>query len=126
MGIRGNGSSREAAFEQAAIALCALTTELGKVRPEEEIPILCEAPDEEVLLVDWLNAIVFEMSSRRMVFSRFHVAIEGHRLRGSAWGEKADPKKHPPGVEVKGATFTELAVRQAGDGTWIAQCVVDV
>jgi tRNA nucleotidyltransferase (CCA-adding enzyme) len=126
MGVRGRASSREEAFEQAAIALCALTTDLGEVRPEQEIPVLCEAPDEEVLLVDWLNAIVFEMSSRHMVFSRFRVAIEGHRLRGSAWGESVHPKKHPPGVEVKGATFTELAVRQEEDGTWIAQCVVDV
>ena len=126
MGVRGKGSSREEAFEEAARALCALTTDLGEVRPVEEIPILCEAPDAEVLLVDWLNAIVFEMSFRHMVFSRFRVAIEGHRLRGSAWGERVDPKKHPPGVEVKGATFTELAVGRAEDGTWIAQCVVDV
>jgi SHS2 domain-containing protein len=61
-----------------------------------------------------------------MVFSRFRVVVEGHRLSGSAWGESADPQKHPPGVEVKGATFTELAVRREKDGTWIAQCVVDV
>jgi tRNA nucleotidyltransferase (CCA-adding enzyme) len=126
MGVRGRGCSREEAFEQAAIALCALTTDLVEVQPDQEIPVVCEAPDDEVLLVDWLNAIVFEMSSRHMVFSRFRVAIEGQRLRGSAWGERVDPKKHPPGVEVKGATFTELAVRQAKDGMWIAQCVVDV
>jgi tRNA nucleotidyltransferase (CCA-adding enzyme) len=126
MGVRGRGSSREEAFEQAAIALCALTSDVGQVRPHEEVPILCEAPDDEVLLADWLNAIVFEMSFRNMVFSRFRVAIDGQRLRGSAWGERVDPEKHSPGVEVKGATFTELAVRQAEDGTWIAQCVVDV
>jgi tRNA nucleotidyltransferase (CCA-adding enzyme) len=126
MGIRGKGSSREEAFEQAAMALCALAADLGKVQPEEEVPVRCEAPDEEVLFVDWLNAIVFEMSFRHMVFSRFRVAIENHRLRGSAWGERVDLQKHAPGVEVKGATFTELAVRKAEDGTWIAQCVVDV
>jgi SHS2 domain-containing protein len=52
--------------------------------------------------------------------------VEGRSLRGSAWGERAHPQKHPPGVEVKGATFTELAVRREEDGTWIAQCIVDV
>jgi SHS2 domain-containing protein len=45
----------------------------------------CEAPDDEILFVDWLNAVVFEMSSRHMVFSRFRVKVEGRTLRGTAW-----------------------------------------
>jgi SHS2 domain-containing protein len=126
MGVRGIGSSREEAFEQGAFALCALTTDLDTVETRERVEVRCEAPDDEVLFVDWLNALVFEMSSRHLLFSRFQVEVAGHRLRGSAWGEKADPRKHPPGVEVKGATFTELAVRREADGTWIAQCIVDV
>ena len=126
MGVRGIGPSREEAFEQGALALCALTTDLDAVEALEKIDVHCEAPDDEVLFVDWLNAIVFEMSSRHMLFSRFQVALQGRSLRGSAWGERADPRKHPPGVEVKGATFTELAVRREEDGTWIAQCIVDV
>jgi tRNA nucleotidyltransferase (CCA-adding enzyme) len=126
MGIRGRGPSQEEAFEQGALALCALTTNLDEVEARERVDVQCEAPDDEVLFVDWLNAIVFEMSSRHMLFSRFHAVVEGQSLRGSAWGERADPQKHPPGVEVKGATFTELAVRREEDGTWIAQCIVDV
>jgi tRNA nucleotidyltransferase (CCA-adding enzyme) len=126
MGVRGAGRSREEAFEQAAAALCALTTDLEAVQPREKVDVHCEAPDDEVLFVDWLNVIVFEMACRHMVFSRFQVVVEGHRLSGCAWGESADPQRHPPGVEVKGATFTELAVRREEDGTWIAQCVVDV
>lgn len=126
MGVRGVGPSREIAFEQAALAVCALVTELSTVRSEEEITIRCEAPDEEVLLVDWLNGVVFEMASRHMVFSRFHVRIEDGRLTASASGERVDPERHPPGVEVKGATFTELTVNERENGSWVAQCVVDV
>jgi len=29
-------------------------------------------------------------------------------------------------VEVKGATYTNLSVRQEPNGLWVAQCVVDV
>jgi SHS2 domain-containing protein len=29
-------------------------------------------------------------------------------------------------VEIKGATFTALLVRQQPDGRWVAQCVLDV
>lgn len=126
MGVRGVGASREAAFEQAAAGMCALMTALDTVRAEEKVSIQCEAPDDETLLVDWLNAIVFEMASRRLAFSRFEVEIRDHALAGSVWGEGVDAEKHHPGVEVKGATFTEVSVRKEGDGSWIAQCVVDV
>jgi len=126
MGVKGVGSSREEAFEQAALALTALTVDPERIKPAEQVHISCEAPDDELLLVDWLNALVFEMSSRRMVFGRFEVHIAGKRLAARAWGERIDPARHAPGVEVKGATYTELRVRQSPEGTWTAECVVDV
>lgn len=125
MGVRGVGSSMEEAFEGAALAMTALTTNLADVTPRERVDVHCEAPDAEILLVDWLNAIVFESATREMVFSRFHVTIDDGRLTGTADGERRDPARHSEGVEVKGATFTELRVG-ARDGSWIAQCVVDV
>lgn len=47
-------------------------------------------------------------------------------LTGLGWGEPLDRARHRPAVEIKGATYTELHVRQDADGTWHAQCVVDV
>ena len=126
MGVRGVGSSLEGAFEGAALALSALTTELASVSSKETIEIRCEAPDEEMLLFDWLNAIVYEMATRNMVFGAFRVTVVNGRLQATAWGEKRDRKRHTVGVEVKGATFTELRVAARDDGTWVAQCVVDV
>jgi tRNA nucleotidyltransferase (CCA-adding enzyme) len=61
-----------------------------------------------------------------MLFSRFVVEIDAGRLLGRAWGEIVDVERHRPAVEVKGATYTSLRVAQQADGTWIAQCVVDV
>jgi tRNA nucleotidyltransferase (CCA-adding enzyme) len=53
------------------------------------------------------------------------VQIAEHQLRANAWGERVDPRKHQPAVEVKGSTYNALAVRQTEDGRWLAQCVVD-
>ena len=55
-----------------------------------------EAPARELLLIDWLNSLVYEMATRRMLFGRHSMAIHGHRLHASAWR------------------------------AWFAQCVVDV
>ena len=126
IGVRGIGPTKAAAFEEAAIALTSVITDADSVAPAQSITVHCADPDDDILLLDWLNALVFEMATRRMLFGRFGVEIEGAKLSGTAAGETVDPARHRPAVEVKGATFTELLVRQEADGQWVAQCVVDV
>lgn len=126
MGVRGFGASKAESFEQAALALTAVITDPETVRPREVINVTCEAPDDELLFVDWLNVLVYEMATRNMLFSRFEVHIDGQRLKGKAWGEKVEITRHQPAVEVKGATYTALRVGQDASGEWLAQCVVDV
>jgi SHS2 domain-containing protein len=125
MGVRGIADTKEQAFEQAALAMIAVVTDPATVNAREPVAVECEAPDDELLLVDWLNVLVFEMSTRRCLFGRFEVKIEGHRLTATAWGEPVDIERHQPAVEIKGATYTALRVRQE-KGQWIAQTVVDV
>lgn len=125
IGVRGFGTTVEQAFEQAALALTAVTTH-AEVRPQTSVEVSCEAPDLELLLVEWLNAIIYEMAVRTMLFGRFAVHIEGTRLEGTLWGEPVDIERHAPACEPKGATYTALKVAQDADGTWSAACVVDV
>ncbi len=126
IGVRGWGPSREKAFEQVAMALTSAIVDPRQVEAREPVGICCEAPDDEILLVDWLNALIYQMATMAMLFGRFEVQIRDHRLEATAWGEPIDPAKHRPAVEIKGATFTEVAVRRLQDGRWLAQCVVDV
>jgi len=126
MGVRGIAASKEGAFEQAALAMIAVITDPLAVSPTEAVTIACEAPDDELLLVDWLNALIYEMATRKMVFGRVAVQLTDHRLQATAWGEPVLVAKHQPAVEVKGATYTSLSVKQDRQGTWVAQCVVDV
>ncbi len=136
VGVRGRGASVEEAFVQAALALTGAVTDPAEVAPREAVGIECHAADRELLLTDWLNAIVFEMATRRMLFSRFDVRITtvdstggtgpALALHGTAWGEPVERSRHRPAVEVKGATYTELKVAQNPEGDWLAQCVIDV
>lgn len=125
IGVRGTGASEAEAFAQAACALTAVVTELDGVAARDKVAVRCAAPDDTLLLVDWLNAIIYEMATRDMLFSRFEVRIEGGRLDAEIWGEPLDARRHRPAVEVKGATLTAADVRRE-DGSWTAQCVVDV
>lgn len=125
IGVHGAGPSVSEAFRQAALALTAVITEPARVRPLERVEIACAAPDRELLLVEWLNAVVYEMATRRMVFGDYQVEVGDGRVTGAAYGEAVDPVRHEPAVEVKGATCTALSVGQTGD-VWHARCVVDV
>ncbi len=125
IGVRGMGQDQAEAFCGTALALTAVIAEPVNIEPAEIILVHCEAPDPELLLVDWLNALVYEMATRQMLFSRFEVDIQNATLNAHCWGEKIDEQRHQPTVEIKGATYTELSVRQE-HGQWIAQTVVDV
>ena len=54
----------------------------ARVNPKVEVEVSCQAPDLELLFVEWLNAIIYEMAVRNMLFARFAVTIEGTRLKG--------------------------------------------
>jgi SHS2 domain-containing protein len=126
LGVRAEGSTKEEVFEQMALGMTAAVTDPARIRGVEDVAIACEAPSLEYLMVDWLNAIVYEMSVRRMLFGRFQVKLDERSLHGTATGEMVDAGRHQPAVEVKGATYTALAFRGRDDGAFEAQCIVDV
>jgi tRNA nucleotidyltransferase (CCA-adding enzyme) len=126
MGVRGVGSTRNEAFEQAALALTAVVVPPETVEARESVRVTCTGDDEQLLLLDWLAAVVYQMSAHRMVFGGFAVRIDDSRLDAELFGEPIDLRRHQPGVEVKAATATALHVGQRPDGRWVAQCVVDV
>lgn len=126
IGVRGHGMTPAEAFAGAATAMTAVVCDPAAVAAQTVIDIDCEAPDLELLLVDWLNALVYEMATRRMLFSRFEVTIAGGRLNARAWGESVVAGRHQPAAEIKGASYCELKVTMDAAGRWLAQCVVDV
>ena len=125
VGVRGRGRTLEQAFEQAALALTGVLTN-ADIENQTAVEVECDAPDVEVLLVEWLNAIIYEMAVRNMIFGAFKVTLSGLHLRATMWGEPVDQTKHMPACEPKGATFTSLRVAQEPDGTWSAACIIDV
>ena len=59
-------------------------------------------PDDELLLVDWLNALIYEMATRRMLFGRFDVTIEGSAADGNGVGRAGRPRAPPAGGRGQG------------------------
>ena len=87
VGVRGFGATKAESFEQAALALTAVIADPADIEPREAVTLECEAPDDELLLAEWLNSLIYEMATRKMLFARFAVRFDGPGLVGQAWGE---------------------------------------
>jgi SHS2 domain-containing protein len=122
-GIRGYGANLEEAFEQAALALAAVVTK-APVDPKIAVTVVCEAPDDELLLAEWLDAVIYEMAARRMNFGRFSVTIRGRRLYGTAWGEPVRPRRDS--AREPRANVTEPQITRDPTDTWTTSCVIDM
>lgn len=89
IGVRGRGCTLEEAFEQAALALTAVSVDPDRIACNKRVRIVSTAADDELLLVAWLNALIYQMATRRMLFGRFRVKISDGGLRASAWGSRS-------------------------------------
>jgi SHS2 domain-containing protein len=124
IGIVGRGATLEQAFEAAARAMFAIVADPAAVGRDAEADVIFEESDPELALVQWLNALLAAAREHGAVWAEFALQRDGDCWRGHARGagwRLADER----GVEVKGATLTELSVRKDAVG-WEARCVVDV
>lgn len=126
IGLRAWGPDLASALAQAGRALTAVITDPDAVVAREPVSVWCAGEDPELLLVDWLDALIYEMGTRYMLFGQFDVTMEGGGIKAIAWGEPVDIERHKPAVEVKGTTLTNLKAKRLCDDGWELQCVVDV
>lgn len=126
IGIRGVGETLPEAFSQAAIALTAVITDPELVFSREDVQISCSSAENDFLFFDFINELIYQTATKRMLFCEFELEIQEFSLTGIARGEAIDQKRHQPAVEIKAASMNGLEVRQQEQGWWVAQCVVDV
>jgi protein archease len=123
------GRTLEELFASAAQALTDTVTDRAEVHPVITQSVTVEAATPEDLLVDWLNELVYRFEVQNVLVSDAIVTIEESggrwRLGATVAGEIFDPGRHPSRVQVKSATYHNLAVTgQAGD--WRARIVFDI
>lgn len=130
-GLRIMGGSLEELFENAAIGMFSLITDLSVIPVSEEKRIELTADNHENLLVGWLNENVFLFDTYGFVGTQFSVAISGGR-RDNGIGLKAvvrggifDPGGSERGLLIKAATYHGISIRKTG-GCWEAEVIFDI
>ena len=125
VGIRACGCDIKEVFANAARGMFSLITELDDVVEAEYRDVELTAPDEENLLVAWLNELIYLFDTENIVFKRFDVTVLPNvRLRARSYGEKVDSLRHRLKTGVKAATYHMLRVEK-GNGCQV-QVILDI
>jgi len=113
--IASYGEDLADAFENAALAMFDVMTEVEKVSPKVKDSIEVEAEDEPALLYNWLEALLIKFDINGMLYSKFKVSdlsqtSDGFKLKADIWGEKFNPKKHTQKGGVKAVTYHRMEI----------------
>ena len=128
VGYKAYGNTLEEAFENAALAMFDVITDISKIRQNIKKEIQIESEDEYALLYDWLSEFLVILDSEFLIFSKFEVKIEkdmdGYILYGTAWGEEFDPQLHESRDEVKAVTYHRMNIKK--DKKYTVQLILDI
>lgn len=113
--VAAYGKDLAEAFENAAVAMFDVMTEVEKVRAEVEDYVEVVAEDEYALLYSWLEDLLVKSDIDQMLYSKFRISTidetpDGYRLEARIWGERFDPEKHPQKIGVKAVTYHRMEI----------------
>lgn len=113
VGIIAYGKTREEIFENAAYGMFSLMADLDGVETKQSLEIKAEAEDPEALLVNWLNELIFNEDTKKMLFREFSIKkLTDTALEAVVSGEKIDLERHSLYRPIKAATYNQLLLRE--------------
>lgn len=124
------GTDLESVFiSSAEAAMNVMVEDLGAIERKEEVSFRVEDAELDLLLLNFINELVFYKDAKRLLLRVESVKIrqEGtlYTLEAQAWGEVLDPAKHPLSADVKAATLHRLSLKETSEG-WKATMVLDI
>ena len=129
--FEARGKTLEEMFESAASAMMATqVNDLSKIQPKKEVKFAVKATDEEKLLHNFLQELIFLKDTKLMLFVSYKLKIEKAKngnctLTAKCKGEKLDMKKHELLVDVKAVSWHMYKVEKIKNG-WKALVILDV
>lgn len=129
VGIEVRAATLEALFVDAAAGFCDVITEVARVATGEERTFEVDATGLDLLLVAWLEELLFRFETTGVLYPHGEASVEG---KGDSWslrarmrGERFDSARHPLKVQVKAITYHGLEVARDEQG-WRARVIFDI
>jgi SHS2 domain-containing protein len=126
VGFELSAPTLEGLFEEARRALLMLMLEEPPEEGAEKREVSLSASGLEMLLVRWINELVYLIQGEGCVPAQAEVTIRGGRsIEARLTGVPLDIDAHGWKGEIKSATFHDLNV-ETGEEGWRARVILDV
>jgi SHS2 domain-containing protein len=126
IGLIVYGTDLKQVFSNAALGLFNLIADLDNVKEDIKRDVELSAEDAEVLLIEWLNELIYIFDVEHILFKRFEINdLHGNELKATCYGEKVKPGHHKLKREVKAATYHMLNLIK-DKGSYKVQIIFDI
>jgi len=126
IGIIAYGADIKQVFANAALGLFNLMADLDNPKEDIKREIELSAEDVEILLVEWLNELIYISDVEHIIFKRFEInELSSTQLRATCFGEKIKPGQHRLKREIKAATYHMLRLNKENGG-YKVQIIFDI
>ena len=126
IGIIAYGNDIKQAFANAAMGLFSIIADLDSVRENLHRDIKLSAENQESLLVEWLNELIYLFDAEHLIFKRFEISqLTSDQLQARCFGEKVKPSRHKLKTGVKAATYHMLKIDK-DNSSYKVQVIFDI
>jgi SHS2 domain-containing protein len=126
IGIVAYGADIKQVFANAALGLFNLMADLDDFEEGMQRDLELSAEDVEVLLIEWLNELIYIFDVEHIIFKKFEIEkLTSTEIKARCFGEKMKPGQHKLKREIKAATYHMLRISKE-DGTYKVQVIFDI
>jgi SHS2 domain-containing protein len=126
IGIVAYGDDIKQVFANAALGLFNLMADLDDFEEGLQRDLELSAEDVEVLLIEWLNELIYIFDVEHIIFKKFEIEkLTSTEVKARCFGEKIKPGQHKLKREIKAATYHMLRISKE-DGTYKVQVIFDI
>ena len=113
-------------FANAAYGMFDIIADLEGLKSSVSIEVKAEAPNQEELLVAWLDELLYNFCTKQIILCEFDIKeLDEKHIKAEAKGRHVGDNRNRLKTEVKAVTFHELKIEQAG-GEFTAQVIFDI
>jgi SHS2 domain-containing protein len=125
VGLKVRGQSLEELFENAAVGMSELITDISGIPESESREVHVVADSNEDLLVQWLNELVFLFDTYNYIGRRYSVNIVNKKLKAVISGGTFNPSSIESRLLIKAATYHDLSLTRTNTN-WEATVIFDI
>ena len=126
IGIVAYGADIKQVFANAALGLFNLMADLDGFKENVRREVELSAEDVEILLVEWLNELIYIFDVEHIIFKKFEIEkLTSTEIKARCFGEKIKPRKRKLKREIKAATYHMLKINKE-DGGYKVQVIFDI